>query len=223
MKKVVEKSPFPVYICGAVWLIWAIFLPLYRVQHFIFAAVVSFIFYYLSGKYIFKDKITEIETPPIEVSTDDKGIVELAGQGNQLIERIRNLGREIDNRNISSKILSIEQTTTKIFDHVVKNPNKLSQIRKLINYYLPTTVKMLEMYENMEEQDISGENITSTMNKISDAVSKIDVALKSQLDKLYSMEALDISSDITVMENMLAREGFSDIDISKVIKKEKDD
>ena len=88
------------------------------------------------------------------------------------------------------------------------NPAKLPQIRKFMSYYLPTTIKLLTAYDQMSRQGVSGENISGTMEKVEGMMSTIVRAFEKQLDALYGADALDISTDITVLENMMAREGL---------------
>ena len=93
---------------------------------------------------------------------------------------------------------------------MVDKPSKLPQLRKFLNYYLPTTLKLLNAYDRMDAAGVSGSNIDGTKGKIEDIMGTICKAFDKQLDALYGEEALDISTDITVLENMLAQEGLGD-------------
>ena len=77
-----------------------------------------------------------------------------------------------------------------------------------MNYYLPTTLKLLNSYDRMSAQGVSGENISGTMNRVENMMETIVQAFEKQLDSLFGAEALDISTDITVLDNMMAREGL---------------
>ena len=81
-------------------------------------------------------------------------------------------------------------------------------MRKFMSYYLPTTLKLLNAYDRMDDQGIAGDNVAGTMEKVRGILSTIVTAFEKQLDNLFGREAMDISSDITVLENMLAREGL---------------
>ena len=98
----------------------------------------------------------------------------------------------------------------KIFDRVKEEPAKLPQIRRFMDYYLPTTLKLLNAYDRASSAGISGENVDATKAKVSGMMKTIVTAYKKQLNALYATEALDISTDITVLENMMAREGLTD-------------
>ena len=87
-------------------------------------------------------------------------------------------------------------------------PAKLPQLRRFLNYYLPTTLKLLNAYDRMGAAGVEGANIDSTMGRIDAMMDKVVEAFDKQLDALFADEALDISTDITVLEQMLAQEGL---------------
>ena len=113
---------------------------------------------------------------------------------------------------ISRRIDQLEDATGKIIDQVVAHPEKLPQIRKFMNYYLPTTLKLLGSYQRLSAQNVKGENITSTLFNIAGMMHTVADAFEKQLDSLYAEEAMDISADITVFETLLKQEGFVDED-----------
>ena len=94
-------------------------------------------------------------------------------------------------------------------DCVRKNPKKLSQIRQFLNYYLPTTIKLMEQYVTLQNQSLKTENITEGMQKIEDLLDKVIIAFQRQLDALFEADVVDITADIRVMEQMMASEGLT--------------
>ena len=106
----------------------------------------------------------------------------------------------------------LEDLSAKIFAQVKSDPSKLPQIRKFMDYYLPTTLKLLNAYDRMGAQGVSGENIDATMQRVESMMGTIVTAFEKQLDMLFGSEAMDISADITVLENMMKREGLSEDD-----------
>ena len=106
----------------------------------------------------------------------------------------------------------LEDLSAKIFAQVKADPKKLPQIRKFMDYYLPTTLKLLNAYDRMGAQGVNGENIDNTMQRVESMMSTIVAAFEKQLDMLFGSEAMDISTDITVLENMMKREGLSEDD-----------
>ena len=122
---------------------------------------------------------------------------------------MRRLNQAIEDEKISAQIDHLEDTTAKIIQHVVENPQKRSQISRFLNYYLPTTLKLLNAYDRMDAAGVSGTNIDGTMGKIETMMDTVVAAFDKQLDALFGDVAMDISTDITVMENLLAQEGLS--------------
>ena len=127
-----------------------------------------------------------------------------------VLRSIRRANDRIADPVLSQKIDRLEEISGKIFDCVKASPEKLPQIRKFMNYYLPTTLKLLNAYDRMGSQGVSGENISGTMERVENMMGTIVTAFERQLDGLFGDQALDISTDITVLENMMAREGLSD-------------
>ena len=116
----------------------------------------------------------------------------------------------IKDEKISADIDRLEDLSAKIFAQVKSDPSKLPQIRKFMDYYLPTTLKLLNAYDRMGAQGVNGENIDSTMQRVESMMGTIVTAFEKQLDMLFGSEAMDISTDITVLENMMKREGLSE-------------
>lgn len=210
MKKViVHKSAAPIYIAAAAWGIYALVFPLYRVGHFVIAAAVSLAAYFI-GRCLFKDVKEEVEVEPEPVRTGNEELDKMIADGQLALKEMRRLDDNIKDEVISGQIRKLEELSGKIFDQVQQKPEKLPQIRKFMNYYLPTTLKLLNAYDRMGAQGVSGGNIGATMERVENIMGTIVTAFEKQLDALYGTEALDISTDITVLENMMAREGLTD-------------
>ena len=219
MAQVKKRSVLPIYFVGIVWLLWALAGSLYRPIHFIGAAVVSFLAY-MVGKAIFPDQSFTVkdEEKKEEQKAEAPGkeakpsyppeIQALISERDKAVSEMRRLNDAIKDETISAQIDRLEATTGKIVDAVVAEPSKQPQIRKFMNYYLPTTLKLLNAYDRMDATGVSGTNIDGTKGRIEDMLETICVAFDKQLDSLYGAEAMDISTDITVLEQMLAREGL---------------
>lgn len=128
--------------------------------------------------------------------------------GEKAISEMKRLDLAIEDAGISADIVRMEQISEKIFREVKEDPKKLPQIRKFMDYYLPTALKLLNAYDRASGAGISGENVDSTITKVEGMMKTIVTAFEKQLDALYGSEALDISTDITVLETMMAREGL---------------
>ena len=211
MAHIVKKSPWPVYAVGLVWLVFGLFLPLYKLIHFLAAAGLSIAAYLVVQK-LCPDKTFTVPDPepePEPATTGSPELDELIRQRDLALSAMHRLNDSIEDPKISAQIDHMEAVTAKIIAHVVEHPRKLPQIRKFLNYYLPTTLKLLNAYDRMDAAGISGANIDGTMGKIETMMDTVATAFDRQLDALFGDEALDISTDITVMENMLAREGLA--------------
>lgn len=223
MKKViVHKSAAPIYIAAAAWGIYALVFPLYRVGHFVIAAAVSLAAYFV-GRCFFKDVKEEIEVKPEPIRTGNQALDEMIAQGQLAMQEMRRLDDNIKDDIISGQIRKLEELSGKIFDQVKQMPEKLPQIRKFMNYYLPTTLKLLNTYDRMGAQGVSGGNIGATMERVENIMGTIVTAFEKQLDALFGAEALDISTDITVLENMMAREGLAEDAVHRTVNEEKED
>ena len=129
--------------------------------------------------------------------------------GFALLRQLREVNDAIPDPVMSQKISRLEEVSGKIFDYVKAHPEKLPQIRKFMSYYLPTTLKLLRSYDELSRQGVSGQNITGTMEKVEGMMATIVLAFEKQLDSLFGDQAMDISTDITVLDNMMAREGLT--------------
>jgi hypothetical protein len=127
----------------------------------------------------------------------------------KLIE-IRRMDDEIQDEEVSKKVRRIEEVTASIFELVRQNPGKLGQISTFMNYYLPTTLKLLRAYSQLERQTVAGENIRTSKARIEKMLSQLVFAFEQQLDQMFEADARDISSDITVLERMMAKDGLSE-------------
>ena len=223
MAYVKKRSVLPIYFVGLTWLVWAwiLCLPLYRPVHYVMAALLSMAAHF-GGKMLFPDRgyeVPESAAPgPAQAAakpgaekpkpTGNPEIDALLDERSKAVSEMRRLNDSIKDAAISAQISHLEATTGKIIDAVVEAPSKLPQIRKFMNYYLPTTLKLLNAYDRMDATGASGTNIDGTKGKIGEMLGTICVAFSRQLDALYGEEALDISADITVMEQMLQQEGI---------------
>lgn len=125
-----------------------------------------------------------------------------------IIRQIRRLNDEIEDKVISDKIDLIEGHTRNIFDYVTEHPESMPQIRTFLNYYLPTTLKLLESYSRIERVGVAGENMKKSKDNIERIMDLLVVGFEQQVDQLFRNESIDISSDIGVLERMMAMDGL---------------
>ncbi len=128
-----------------------------------------------------------------------------------IILEIRRLNDEIADDVVSAKIDRIENLTAKIFRQVEENPDKVPQIRSFMSYYLPTTLKLLGSYSQLERQGIDGKNISGSKAQIEGILDTLITGFERQLDRLFEDDMIDVSSDIEVLETMLRKDGLSSV------------
>ena len=136
-------------------------------------------------------------------------------KGRGYLAQIRACNDAIPGEEISRKISRIEELTERIFRRVEEEPSTVGDIRRLMEYYLPTTVKLLEAYESLEGQPVEGENIRQSKQEIEKTLDTLNGAFEKLLDSLFQDVAWDVSSDISVLEAMLAQEGLAEEDFKK--------
>lgn len=128
----------------------------------------------------------------------------------KILDELRRVNDEIPDEEMTDKISRLEAVSTKIFEQAKADPEKLPQMRKFMDYYLPTSLKLLNTYAELDKQGIEGENISESKHRIEQTMDTLVKAFETQLDKLFASDALDVSTDIDVMENMLRADGLTD-------------
>lgn len=136
-------------------------------------------------------------------------------EGDTYIRKIHACNDAIHGEEISAKISRMELLVNRIFHRVEQNPESVDDIHKLMEYYLPTTVKLLEAYQEMEAQPVAGENIRSSKKEIEATLDTLNVAFEKLLDGMFQETAWDVSSDISVLQTLLAQEGLTDDGLRK--------
>lgn len=225
MKKLKKQpSVVPVYLFAATWAVGGFIVRVHKPLGFVVLAAVS-VAVFLVANAIWKPRkiVVQVEDkpkkelvqeekpeePPVQ---EDPEVVALRQERDRAISEMRRLNDNIKDPVISQQIDHIEATTGKIFAYVMDRPEKKNQIRRFLNYYLPTTMKLLDAYDRMGEAGVSGKNVDGAKGKISELMATIVTAFDHQLDALYADEALDIDAEITVLKNVLTGDGLIDKD-----------
>ena len=208
-----RKPVAPFYAAAVTWLMYAVFFPLYRPQHYVIVGAASAVVFVIAGLLSRNTVKAAAAAPKVEKKeekpTGNPELDKMIKDGNLALTEMRRLDDNIEDAEISADIVRLEEVSKKIFDQVRADPSKLPQIRKFMDYYLPTTLKLLNAYDRASATGVSGENINATMARVAGMMKTVVTAFEKQLDALFGSEALDISTDITVLENMMAREGLA--------------
>ncbi len=208
-KEIRKKSVVPIYIVAVVCLLYALFFDLYKLWNFILLAVVLVLVYLIASK-LFPGKKVIVDVPVEEQSTGNPEVDAVVREGKTAMKEMGRLYSSIDNPEVKKRIVEIMDISDKIVKNAVSDPKDIPNIKRFLNYYLPTTIKLLNAYDRMAIQGIEGENITGSIKRIEEMLDTVVASYKKQLDSLFADEAMDIETDIIVMDGLLRREGLKD-------------
>ena len=215
-----------IYSFTIAWIILSAFMPLYRISGLLITLGISSFVAYLFGRRSAQQETTvkkeEVrKTAPLnktepavkKTAAPKKSygpeVDPIIEEGNKALAEMGRIYQSVKDPDIRQKINEIMRITDKITQDAIADPTDIPQIRKFMNYYLPTTIKLLNAYDRMSSQGIEGENLDKSMKSITEMLDDAIAAYKKMLDSLFENQALDIETDIEVMNKMLAREGLS--------------
>ena len=233
MRKEKKNIPVsPIYAVGIVFLLYSLFFELSGLGGLIKCALLAWAVSALVKSIVKKDKPAEEsdeqvkpkpepqvkkaapepvkETAAEEPSTGNPELDAVIRQGRTSVRRLQELNDDIPDYKVSAQLKQIEILTASIIDQVERKEDKLKQTRQFMNYYLPTTIKLLENYVQLQNVGMKGENISAGMKKIEEMLDKVIVAFQKQLDSLFERDIVDITADIQVMDQMMARHGLTE-------------
>ena len=128
----------------------------------------------------------------------------------KILKELRDINDRIPGEEFSAKIERLEDLTSKIFNVVKEEPDKEAKMRKFVKYYLPTALKLLRQYEQLDAQGIEGKNISESKRQIEETMDTMIEAFEKQLDVMFAAENMDISADIAAMQNLMRADGLID-------------
>ena len=206
MKKVRIKSAIPLYGVAALWLVLGFATPIYKLWMILVAACASLAAYFALSK-AFPGRVAEVRE---RANSGDEEVNRDIEEGRAILNRIRESDRLIAEPEISSRVSRMLDAGEKILSTLEQDVRKAPQVRRFLNYYLPTTDKLLKRYRELASGGGSGENVRASRKTIADSMDMIAVAFEKQLDALYKDTALDIEADIEVLETIVKSEGHTE-------------
>ncbi len=212
-----RRDVLPYYSFAGVWLLCACILPLYRVWAMLLTVALSGACAYFVSRRAEKagmeeaasKKPAESKKAAEEKKSYGPEIDPILEEGARALGEMARIYSSVQDKEVRRKINELMRITDKITQDAIADPSDIPQIKKFMNYYLPTTIKLLNAYDRMSAQGIEGENLDRSMNNINEMLDQAIVAYKKRLDSLFENQALDIETDIEVMNRMLAREGLT--------------
>lgn len=139
---------------------------------------------------------------------------ETTEQGERYLEVIRRANDAIPGEVVSEKLYRLEDIVRKIFEQVKQHPEQIPELRRFLDYYMPTTLKLVETYQELDSHPAAGQNIQKSKGEIEKTLDTINQAFENLFDSLFEHAAVDITSDIAVLKNMLRQEGLTEKDFT---------
>ena len=236
IKKFRKKSAIPAFSIGLTWLAWSLLFPLYTWANYAACAFAS-LFVYIFMRAVFPAKVrTEALPPPKPPEfklTGEKPVDEVLSRGAGYIKTLYASDESIKDEEVSAGIVELCGTCADIFETLRDRPQKAGELRRFMDYYMPTAIKMLDTYKRLEnnktalsspapedslpgtELDMGGMGTSGravsaedAKNSIKEALKMMNVAAKRELKNLLNDEILDVTTDIEVLESMLKRDGL---------------
>ena len=163
-----------------------------------------------------KEKLNKKEEVNKEINDPEKEDLEhVIKIGRNYIEQVRTVRNDLYKEEVAIKLDKLQNIASQILDHVEKNPNKIQEVNKFINHYLPITIKLINSYKDLNNQLVQGDNIKNAKSEIEKSIDLINNAFENLLDDLFEDVVLDISTDISVLKTLFKQEGLTEEDFKK--------
>ena len=160
-------------------------------------------------------KNEEKENAEDSTNTEKNELSSVIELGEKYVSEIESINYSLRGNNICTKLDQMLTIIRNIFDNIKNNPDNLPLVKKFLNHYLPTTLKLVKAYKDLNDQSIEGENIRKAKEEIEKSIDLINTAFKNLLDDLFEDIVLDVSSDISVLETLFSQEGLTEDDFKK--------
>lgn len=207
--KIEKKVPsaLPIYLAAGAFLLCALALPIYSLWALVVSAAVAAGAYVLGTK-LFLPRTVLVDAPAPVYSTGLQDVDEMLRQAQQQLDAIARLNVAIEHPGLSAAMARMERAGRAILAQVAQTPAKAKDIRRFATYYLPTAVKVLSSYAQLDALGAQGQNAQALMAEVEKNAGTIATAFESQLDALFSGEVLDVSSDLKVLDGIARGEGL---------------
>lgn len=200
-----KPSVLPYYAAALIWLVLGLALPIYKFWALALTAAAS-VGGFVAAKRVCPPRVVETEVPFHTGSGDVDQM--LTGMQAQL-DALHALNDALPDPQLTAAMTRMEKAGRAIVEAVEAEPAKAKQVRRFANYYLPDAVGVLQKYATMARQGVRGENAAAVRAEVERNAASIATAFENQLDSLYAAESMDLSADLTVLQNMLKGQGLS--------------
>ncbi|MBQ8111179.1 MAG: 5-bromo-4-chloroindolyl phosphate hydrolysis family protein [Clostridia bacterium] len=201
MKKVHLKSAIPIYIAAALWLLAGLIFPklLMKLPGLLVTAALS-VGAYFGASVLFPGRDVEVRD---KIETGDAAVDREIDIARERLENLRRANEAIPDAEITRNLDRMYASGQQIFKELGRDPRKIALVRRFMNYYLPTSEKLMEQYQVLMNAPTKGENIQSAMSTIESSLGLAAGAFEKCADNLYKDDEMDIDAEIKVMQTML--------------------
>ena len=200
-----KPSVLPYYAAALAFVVLCAVLPVYRLWALL-AALGAAVLAFAGAKKICPPRVVETEVP-FHTGVDD--VDAMLTEMQQQLDTLHALNEALPDQQLSAAMARMEKVGRSIVETVEATPAKAKQVRRFANYYLPDAVNVLQQYAKLAKQGVRGENAAAIRTEVEHNAASIATAFENQLDALYAAESMDLSADITVLQNMLKGQGLS--------------
>ncbi len=199
-----KPSVLPYYAAALAFVVLCAVLPVYRLWALL-AALGAAVLAFAGAKKICPPRVVETEVP-FHTGVDD--VDAMLTEMQQQLDTLHTLNEALPDPQLSAAMARMEKAGRSIVETVEATPAKAKQVRRFANYYLPDAVNVLQQYAKLAKQGVRGENAASIRAEVEHNAASIATAFENQLDALYAAESMDLSADLTVLQNMLKGQGL---------------
>ena len=199
-----KPSVLPYYAAALAFVVLCAVLPVYRLWALL-AALGAAVLAFAGAKKICPPRVVETEVP-FHTGVDD--VDAMLTEMQQQLDTLHALNEALPDPQLSAAMARMEKAGRSIVETVEATPAKAKQVRRFANYYLPDAVNVLQQYAKLVKQGVRGENAASIRAEVERNAASIATAFENQLDALYAAESMDLSADLTVLQNMLKGQGL---------------
>ncbi len=154
-------------------------------------------------------QLSGIDDPGEELEKENPALAAMIRQGQECTGHIRQMNDRIPGEIISKKLSALEQVLKEIFQRVREHPKQMEKLQKFMDYYLPTTLKLVEAYEEFDSIPTPNEEILQAKNELEKTIDTINESFAQLLNQMYQESVLDATTDAKVLQTMLAKDGLS--------------
>ena len=199
-----KPSVLPYYAAALAFVVLCAVLPVYRLWALL-AVLGAAVLAFAGAKKICPPRVVETEVP-FHTGVDD--VDAMLTEMQQQLDTLHALNEALPDPQLSAAMARMEKAGRSIVETVEATPAKAKQVRRFANYYLPDAVNVLQQYAKLAKQGVRGENAASIRAEVEHNAASIATAFENQLDALYAAESMDLSADLTVLQNMLKGQGL---------------